>query len=77
MGWGIGVMPEQMATQWLEREELQAIHSDVFIDVRLHWHQWKLRPDDMPVPSLRVGALDQVGIALAEGARRYLRSTPG
>lgn len=77
LGWGIGVMPEQMAAPWLASGELQPIHPEVYVDVQLHWHQWKLRADDMPEPSLRAGTLDRIGRALAEGARRHLRPAPG
>jgi LysR family transcriptional regulator (chromosome initiation inhibitor) len=84
MGWGIGVMPEQMAAPWLARGELQALHAEVFVDVLLHWHQWKLQAATdagsdgkataaaMDTP-LRAGALDRIGRALAEGARTALR----
>ena len=87
MGWGIGVMPEQMAAPWLARGELHALHAEVFVDVLLHWHQWKLQAANatsgeakaataaMDTP-LRAGALDRVGRALAEGARTALRA-PG
>jgi len=77
LGWGIGVMPEQMAAPWLASAELQPIHPEVYVDVQLHWHQWKLRADDMPEPSLRAGTLDRIGRALAEGAQRHLRPAPG
>ncbi|MBL0089462.1 MAG: LysR family transcriptional regulator ArgP [Ideonella sp.] len=77
LGWGIGVLPEQMAAPWLARGELQAIHPEVCVDVQLHWHQWKLHADDMPEPRLRAGRLDRIGRALADGARRQLRPAPG
>lgn len=84
MGWGIGVMPEQMAAPWLARGELQALHAEVHVDVLLHWHQWKLQATteaggETKAPAaavdtpLRAGALDRVGRALAEGARATLR----
>ena len=53
MGWGIAVMPEQMAAPGLAAGRLLAVHADVFVDVLLHWHQWKLLADagdDKPVP---------------------------
>lgn len=77
MGWGIGVMPEQMAAPWLARGELQALFPEVFIDVLLYWHQWKMRTDDTPEPALRAGVLDHIGRALGAGARRDLRPVPG
>lgn len=84
MGWGIGVMPEQMAAPWLARGELQALHAEVHVDVLLHWHQWRLQADEARKPSpagpaaapelpLRAGALDRIGRALAAGARQSLR----
>ena len=89
-GWGIAVMPEQMAAPALAAGKLQALHAEVHVDVLLHWHQWKLRPGTEPDSSstatananatldapLRAGALDQVGQALAEGARSSLRPPP-
>jgi len=83
MGWGIGVMPEQLAAPWLARGELQALHAGVHVDVLLHWHQWKLLADAgeaapaaavpvTPAPR-RGGALDRIGRALADGARTALR----
>jgi len=77
MGWGIGVMPEQMAARWLASGELVALHGEVFVDVLLHWHQWRLHADSMPEPALRAGALDRIGVALVEGARQALRAAPG
>lgn len=77
MGWGIGVMPEQMAAPGLASGQLCALHPQVSVDVVLHWHQWKLRAEDGPEPPLRTGALDRIGRALAEGARRSLRPAPG
>jgi LysR family transcriptional regulator (chromosome initiation inhibitor) len=76
MGWGIGVMPEQMAAPGLAAGALVAVHPEVFIDVLLHWHQWKLHAQDMPEPALRAGALGRTGQALAAGARLALRPPP-
>ena len=42
MGWGVGVMPEQLARPWLANGQLQAVHGEIHVDVQLHWHQWKL-----------------------------------
>jgi LysR family transcriptional regulator (chromosome initiation inhibitor) len=77
MGWGIGVMPEQMAEPFLADGALAALFPEVWVDVLLYWHQWKLRADDAPEPALRAGALDRIGRALADGARRSLRPAPG
>jgi LysR family transcriptional regulator (chromosome initiation inhibitor) len=77
MGWGIGVMSEQIAAPYLSSGVLQALHPDVHIDVLLHWHQWKLRTEDTPEPVLRTGALDRVGRALIVGGRLALRPAPG
>ena len=84
MGWGIGVMPEQLAQPWLDQGTLQPVLAEVQVDVQLHWHQWKLlAPDNaaagapgLATPPLRAGALDSVGRALADGARLALRA-PG
>ena len=77
MGWGIGVMPEQLAAPWLADGTLAALHADVWVDVLLHWHQWKLRADDSPEPPLRAGVLDRIGRALIVGAGDSLRPAPG
>ena len=87
MGWGLAVVPEPMAAPGLASGALQALHPQVHVDVRLHWHQWKLRsslgnsssgeiegatPTAVDRP-LRAGVLDRIGRALAEGARAALR----
>ena len=77
MGWGIGVMPEQLAAPWLADGTLVALHADVWVDVLLYWHQWKLRADDSPEPPLRAGVLDRIGRALIVGARDSLRPASG
>lgn len=86
LGWGIGVMPEQMAAPWLTRGELQRLHPGVHVDVLLHWHQWRLPsdpvspaepPDPGALAARRGGALDRVGRALAAEARTALRPAPG
>ena len=46
MGWGIGVMPEQMAQPWLAGGQLLPVQAAVHVDVQLHWHQWKLLAAD-------------------------------
>jgi LysR family transcriptional regulator (chromosome initiation inhibitor) len=73
MGWGLAVMPEQMAQRWLGTGELVQLHADVTVDVLLHWHQWKLRGDAAADSPLRAGALERIGAALAAGARQALR----
>ncbi|WP_284619012.1 LysR family transcriptional regulator ArgP [Aquabacterium humicola] len=78
MGWGIGVMPEQMAAPALADGALVGLFPEVWIDVLLHWHQWKLRTDDSSAePALRAGALDRIGHALIDGARVALKPAPG
>jgi len=83
LGWGIGVLPEQMAARWLAGGELQRLHPGVHVDVRLHWHQWRLPTDPVAadpagdaagtLAARRGGALDRVGRALADEARTALR----
>ncbi|MEK8025615.1 MAG: hypothetical protein RLY78_2586 [Pseudomonadota bacterium] len=79
MGWGIGVMPEQMAREALAAGRLQALHPQACVDVVLHWHQWKLQGESLPAQAsaadhlLRAGVLERIGLALAEGARQALR----
>lgn len=70
-GWGIGVAPELQVRGQLARGELVALHPDVQVEVALFWHQWKLGADTQA--ALPGGAppalLDQIGQALADGAR--------
>ena len=73
MGWGIGVMSEQMAAPALASGELLQLHPHIAVDVLLHWHQWKLDSADLPEPPQRTGVLDRIGQALAVGARGALR----
>ncbi|GCL64145.1 LysR family transcriptional regulator ArgP [Pseudaquabacterium pictum] len=82
MGWGVAVVPELMAAPGLASGALAALHPEVHVDVRLHWHQWKLRSTadadttDAPPAAetpLRAGVLDRIGRALADGARAALR----
>jgi LysR family transcriptional regulator (chromosome initiation inhibitor) len=83
MGWGVGVMPEPLAAPWLARGELRPLRPEVHLDVRLYWHQWKLRADepdgldDDAQRLRRTGALDRIGRALAAGARQALRPAAG
>ncbi|MEY2687469.1 MAG: hypothetical protein RL375_1667 [Pseudomonadota bacterium] len=77
MGWGIAVLPEQMAARWLTSGELLPVHPEVTIDVQLYWHQWSLRSDETSPPTLRTGTLDRIGQALADGAKAALRSVAG
>ncbi len=83
MGWGVAVVPELMAAPGLASGALTALHAEVHVDVRLHWHQWKLRStadgDAIDAPPtadtpLRAGVLDRIGRALADGARAALRA---
>jgi LysR family transcriptional regulator (chromosome initiation inhibitor) len=73
MGWGVAVMPEQMAAPALAQGGLMQVHPDIMVDVRLHWHQWKLRAADNAAATHGAGALDRIGLALAAGAQRALR----
>ena len=77
MAWGLAVIPEQMAAQHLASGALQPVHAGVFVDVRLHWHQWRLLGTEVAQPNsappLRASALDRIGRALAESARTALR----
>jgi LysR family transcriptional regulator, chromosome initiation inhibitor len=82
MGWGVAVVPEPMAAPGLANGSLAALHPAVHVDVRLHWHQWKLGSgtDTNATPAstasdtpLRAGVLDRIGRALADGASAALR----
>ena len=71
LGWGIGVASELQARPLIASGQLQALHSEVSVDVALYWHQWKLQSELAAAPT-RVALLDQIGLALAAGARLAL-----
>lgn len=73
MGWGLGVVPSLQAAQALADGSLVQVMPSVSLAVALHWHQWKLGPDDA-MPSPRVGLLDQIGAALVAGAQAALEA---
>jgi LysR family transcriptional regulator (chromosome initiation inhibitor) len=75
LGWGVGVAPLLQTRGLLERGELVALDAAVTLDVTLFWHQWKLAAREDGVTAR--GLLDQVGEALAEGARRDLAPLSG
>ena len=81
MGWGVGVAPELQVRPLLASGELVALRPEVQVAVALYWHQWKLggetavggeprraAPEGGTPPAL----LDQIGEALARGAREAL-----
>ncbi len=75
MGWGVGVAPVLQARQALQEGRLMALHPDVTVPVALYWHQWQIdAPSEAPSP--RLALLDQVGMALAAGARQALAPPP-
>jgi len=71
MGWGVGVAPELQVRPLLQSGALLALRPELSVDVALYWHQWKLVSDLVAAPS-RVALLDQIGQALAQGARAAL-----
>ena len=64
MGWGVGVAPEIQVRSLVETGQLVVLRPAVGVDVALYWHQWQLQG--------RGALLDQIGQALADGARRAL-----
>ncbi len=76
MGWGIGVLPEMQVRSLLALGELVVLHPTVRVPVALHWHAWRLGADAPPAadgpPAGGQGALAQIGLALAGGARHAL-----
>lgn len=72
MGWGVGVVPELQARSALAQGRLQALHPEVTLPVALYWHQWRLHSGAESLPA-RLALLDQVGTALAAGARTALQ----
>lgn len=71
MGWGIGVAPELQVRPLIARGELVVLRPDLSVDVALYWHQWKLLNEGSQAPP---ALLDQIGQALAEGAKQALFS---
>jgi len=64
MGWGVGVAPEIQVRPLVEAGQLVMLRPEIGVDVALYWHQWQLQG--------RGALLDQIGEALAEGARLAL-----
>lgn len=64
LGWGL--LPEQLATQWLVSGDLEEISPAQPLDVPLFWQHWKLRSPD----------LDALTDAVLETARAELHSSP-
>ena len=64
MGWGVGVAPEIQVRHLVAAGRLTRLRPEVGVDVALYWHQWQLQG--------RSALLDQIGQALAEGARQAL-----
>ncbi|WP_077035518.1 LysR family transcriptional regulator ArgP [Pelomonas sp. KK5] len=71
MGWGVGVAPELQLRPLIESGQLVALRPELSIDVALYWHQWKLMADQVSAPP-RAALLDQIGHALAAGAKQAL-----
>ncbi len=76
-GWGVGVAPELQVRPLIASGLLQALRPDLSVDVALYWHQWKLLPDSTNAAEVakgpaRVALLDQIGMALADGAQLAL-----
>jgi LysR family transcriptional regulator, chromosome initiation inhibitor len=64
MGWGVGVAPEIQVRPLVEAGQLVVLKPEIGVDVALYWHQWQLQG--------RGALLDQIGQALADGARLAL-----
>jgi LysR family transcriptional regulator, chromosome initiation inhibitor len=75
-GWGVGLVPLLQVRQQLLNGSLVQLLPGCTLPVALYWHQWKLGPDGAPA-SARVALLDQVGAALAAGARAELEQPAG
>ena len=73
LGWGIGVAPELQVRGLIANGTLLALRPEVSLSVTLYWHQWKLLSDLVAAPA-RVALLDQIGRALAAGAKASLES---
>ena len=76
------MMPALQARDALAAGALRPLHEEVAVPVALYWHQWQLQAQPssttaVAAPSHRLALLDQVGMALAAGARRALASDIG
>jgi len=71
LGWGIGVTSELLVRPFIKSGALVALQPETSVDVALYWHQWKLEAQALGAPG-RVALLDQIGAALAAGARLAL-----
>lgn len=73
LGWGVGVAPELQVRDLIANGTLLALRPELSISVTLYWHQWKLLSDLVAAPT-RVALLDQIGKALAAGAKTSLET---
>jgi LysR family transcriptional regulator (chromosome initiation inhibitor) len=71
LGWGIGLLPLIQAQPSLARGELVVLRPETRLSLALFWHQWKLGPQGATAPP-RLALLDEIGAALAAGARSAL-----
>jgi LysR family transcriptional regulator (chromosome initiation inhibitor) len=74
LGWGIGLLPVVQAQPALARGELVPLRPETRLSLKLYWHQWKLGPESTTV-SPRAALLDEIGAALAAGARLALSAS--
>ena len=74
LGWGIGLLPVVQAQPALSRGELVMLRPDTRLSLKLYWHQWKLGPESTTA-SPRAALLDEIGAALAAGARLALSAS--
>ncbi len=68
----MGVAPELQIRPLLMRGDLVALRPDIHVDVALYWHQWKLGAEREGAQGSPPALLDQIGEALALGAREAL-----
>jgi LysR family transcriptional regulator, chromosome initiation inhibitor len=71
MGWGVGVAPELQVRPLIASGALVSLRPELSVDVTLYWHQWKLMSEAAAAPN-RLALLDQIGQALAAGAKAAL-----
>lgn len=70
MGWGVAVLPELLAHAELADGRLHPVCPEVWLDVALYWHQWKLADAAAPAG---LGLMEQIALAVTAGAHQALR----
>lgn len=65
-GMGYGLLPQEQCADLLQDGALVDLASDLYVDVPLYWHAWRIQPP----------RLERMGAALVKAAREILLALP-